>query len=192
MKIFRLLVDMDGVLVDFDSGACKAHGVTLEAMNQRRTPGEWNICKPLGEAKRGEALTLEEFWRPINRLSFTFWTGLRPLPWFKVMLDLMEQFSESYVVTAPSRNTGSLGGKLESLRTLTRDLEFDRMIPTPHKHVLAQQGVVLIDDRESTILNFEKCGGTGVLFPTLGNRLYKHAADPMKKVIEQLEKKKCI
>jgi 5'(3')-deoxyribonucleotidase len=59
----------------------------------------------------------------------------------------------------------SLAGKLTWLQRFTGERNFRDYIFTTHKHLLACECAILVDDRESNILEFEGAGGGVVLFP---------------------------
>lgn len=186
LKKFTLLMDMDGVLLDWDAAACKANGVDVEDMNLQRGNGEYWIHRPLGVAKNGKPMTDEEIWKPIARGGVTFWYRINPLPWFDEMIDWVD-LMEGFIVSDPRGSINAITGKIESLRKHAPQIPTHRFIPTGHKHLLAKEGVILIDDNEETITKFRAAGGSGILFPTLGNSLFKLRNDPVKYVKKELK-----
>lgn len=188
MKVQFIDVDMDEVLVDFIGGACKAHGVTREQMESYRTPGHWSVQEALGLATNGErALTTKEFWRPINEAGAKFWESLEPFSWTESVVELVKQTKlDWYVVTSPSFDETSYLGKVRWLKNMFGN-SFDRIFLTAHKHRLAT-GSLLIDDRESNLEKHIHHGGVGVLFPSLGNKLYRYHNCPLTLVAKELVK----
>jgi len=179
-----LLLDMDEVLVDFDSGACEAHGITSQQMNHYRHPGQWSLIEPIGRAKTAgmSALTLDEFWQPIHDAGAGFWENLNKLPWYDEVVGWAEiNFEEWYIVSSPSRETCSYTGKVNWLKREFGS-QFDRFFLTPYKELLATPNRILLDDREDNISEFEKHGGQGMLFPTRGGRLHQWADSPMSNI----------
>lgn len=175
-----VLVDMDEVLVDYISGALKVHKVTPQQLAAKRKPGHWNIA---------EALSIPEgdFWKPINDIGSEFWEALQPLPWAEKLVGLIEAIGwDWYVVTSPSREPESYSGKVRWLKNFFGK-EFDRIIPTKYKWLLAGEGRVLIDDREKNCVEFEKVGGASILFPSAGNFLYVFQDRPLEYVSHRLE-----
>lgn len=169
----RIFLDMDGVMVDFDSGACAAHGVTPAWLAERRTPGQWSIVDPLG-------VSLDTFWDRINDQGETFWLGLQPQPWLRELLHLVDTITDDwYVVSSPDEAAvGAVySGKVKWLKRYFGK-SFNRFIPTPHKHLLAGNGI-LIDDHQTNVNEFVRHGGQAVVFPSIGNNLYPHRDRPV-------------
>lgn len=174
----RIFLDMDEVLVDFVGGACRRWGVTVEAVRSNWPVGEWDIVPPLSKVvnavPRGQrpdwsALTEAEFWRHIHDRGPDFWCNLEPHPWLEDLLTAVRAVTPDwYIVSSPSRCPSSHAGKATWLKRYFGPL-FDRFLLTPHKHLLAGPGAVLIDDREETVERFVAHGGRGILFPAYHN-----------------------
>lgn len=198
--IRRVLLDLDCVLADFIAGAAAAHGLTADAVRAAWTPGEYGADKPFGlAAGLGRAMTPAEFWRPINNLP-GFWRSLPKLPWADEVFhlcraaaggkpagggtaELMHGQTDDYlgglfIVTSPSRCPGCIREKEEWLGEHF-GLPFHRMIPTPHKELMAKPGVVLVDDYFKHCYEFAREGGESIMFPVLHNALFSHADDPV-------------
>jgi len=183
MRIPHLLVDMDDVLVDFRSGACALHSRIREGIDAACiSTGIWRMAGQMG-------LSDDEFWKPINEAGEAFWVGLKKLPWYSVLMEVVLSVADEYhIVTSPSQCPGSYSGKVKWLNNLYGLGYSNRhLIPTPNKHLFANiPGVVLIDDREETILKFGAKGGKGILFPSCGNRLHSLRHNPVQYVVEQI------
>ena len=179
LKNLVILVDADEVLFDFVAGAARVHGVEPESLNAYRTPGIWSISDPLGELVLGRPFTQEEFWAPINEAKETFWENLEPLPWFKELIEFVEEHSrEWHIVSAPSRCPTSYNGKVRAFKKVFGK-DFDRFILTPHKHLFAKPETILIDDRLENVERFNRAGGYGFVFPTIGNSLHEYRDVPL-------------
>ena len=200
---YTLLVDMDEVLCDFISGACKANEVSRQELEARRIPGEWAIHNLVNELRRERLCTgfdweiqapLDQFWSPITEQGEDFWVNLEPLPWANTLITFIGDLcycgllkhKNWHVVTAPSKCPSSYSGKVKWLKNFFGS-EFDRFCITPHKHIFAKPDAILIDDREENITAFEKNGGIGVLFPSRGNLLHLCADNPIPHVLGQLQ-----
>jgi hypothetical protein len=188
-EIVRILVDMDGLLTNFDDAACLAHGFPIQMLHDYRQPGEWSLI-PIFARMRGEIMSVEEFWRVIGEHGELFWTSLAQTEWMDPLLQLVKEFNGSdwHVVTAPSHCPTSYSGKVKWLKSRLGK-EFDRVLATPHKEILAMPGVILIDDNEQNIQRFKLAGGSGILFPIMGNCLHHLANNPVAYVREQIEER---
>jgi len=177
----RILLDMDEVITDFTQGALILHGFSVEDLEKVRTPGSWDINTPLG-------LTPGQFWRPINEAGEQFWTDLEPLPWAHEVVDIVESLfpEEWYIASSPSWQIDSRTGKIKWLQNFFGK-QFDRFVLTPHKHLMAHSGSVLIDDRDYNVEKFREAGGHSIVFPTRGNSLHLKSQDPMTHLITELE-----
>lgn len=185
--------DYDDVIVDFRSAACRVHKVKPQLVAEYQEPGEWCMTKPIGLAKGlKEGITQYEFWRPIAGAGHQFWSMLKPTPWCKEMLELLEELDSWRFLTAPSQAVTSYSGKIESMRKLMRDPNFDDFHITRHKSDFATPQSVLIDDRDENVQAFKTAGGYGIVFPTRGNCLHRRADDPVSYVRERLEQLRCI
>ena len=109
----RILLDMDGVLVDFISGACAAWGVSSEDVLRYWQPGEWDIVHPLCLALGfPEPISNNQFWARLEGDSF--WLGLEPLPWLDDLLELVKGYTKDWhIVTSPSLCPTSYDGKVK-------------------------------------------------------------------------------
>lgn len=195
MGKLRLFCDYDGVLVDFDTAACRIHKVDPKILTETRKPGEWCLKRCISLAKGLEVVMSDEaFYRPINGDGNSFWSKIKPLPWAKEMLQLLDDCDVIWwkFLTTPSHAASSYTGKISSMRKVMGDPLFHEFHITPHKVDLATPNSVLIDDRDKNIAEFIAAGGKGITFPTMGNRLHKYSADPLKYVREQLERLRCI
>ncbi len=172
MPKIHILLDMDEVICDWERGALAIHGWTQEAYERIRLAGRWDMTKPLG-------LTLDEFWQPIHDAGEQFWIDLKPLPWAHKVVDLVKSVTDDwFVISTPSREPSSYAGKIIWLRHFFGS-RFDKFELTTRKHLFAQSGVVLIDDKEQNINEFRAAGGQGILFPTRGNAHYAISKDPV-------------
>ena len=168
------LLDIDGVLVDFESAALQVHGVN-DAKKFRTLPrqlGVWDMTVGLD-------ISMDEFWKPIDEAGAEFWEGLEKYSHFDTVLNFVHnEFTSWYLCSAPSRCPTSYTGKVNWIqKEFGRD--FDRFFLTPHKEMLANPGRCLIDDRFINVQNFSAHGGHALLFPSLANNLHKFADDPI-------------
>lgn len=187
----RIFLDVDDVLADFTGAACRLHGVSRADLESARVPGTWSIVETLAQIRQ-QPMTQEDFWHPIHVQGAEFWANLEILPWMDALVKTVRAATDDWhLVTAPSTCSTSYNGKIRWIRRHFGS-QFDRFSIHPHKHLYAQPGSVLIDDRESTVERFRQHGGVGIVFPSTGNSLYSEAANPVSYVRRQLEIQKCI
>ena len=182
-----VFLDMDEVLTDFVGGACVAHYTTVAELDFVRKPGIWSIVEPLGTIRKIPGFTNDDFWEQIHCYGEIFWLRLAALPWARELTGLLDDLYPQrwYIVSAPSRCPTSYSGKVKWLKRFFRQ-DFDRFLLTPHKHLFAKPGTLLIDDRELNLLKFEEAGGKGLLFPNMGNNLHAQRHNPLEYVRQHL------
>lgn len=178
--INTVLIDLDDVLTDFGGAAQRVHNLTQEEL-------DWvTECWQANEWTKESRELYDKYWDAIHKLGSQFWLDLEPLPWAKELLNLVESFTDDwFIVSAPARGTHSHVGKLQWIEKF--GLPMDKLIPTKHKRLFAQEGVVLIDDRQKTIDTFDAEGGEGILFPSKSNQLCIHLPDPIPYITKRLE-----
>lgn len=151
-----LLVDLDGVLVDFVRGTLALHHADLEYKDVR-----WDFDKTLFPSNVGK------FWEP---LGFDFWANLDWTPFGKDLLSGLVEIAGANNIcfcTSPCQTIGSVEGKIEWLRRNIPSMSRQFMV-TPVKY-FAAKGNILVDDRDENCSDFIKHGGTSLLVPALWN-----------------------
>lgn len=167
--IERVLLDMDGVLVDFVGGVASRIGrdVAFE-------PGE----RYSYFVERIFGVPSSRVWAGVDR---SFWSSLRPLPWMGELIDELEmRFGAQNVclLTSPVPQEGCLEGKLDWIREHLPNYR-RRFLIGPNKEFCASPTHVLIDDRQENVDRFRAAGGQGFAFPAPWNANYTHAQDPL-------------
>jgi 5'(3')-deoxyribonucleotidase len=111
--IDRILLDMDGVLVDFLGGCKKFHGKEYKwhphQPDKQTEQTSWNI-EPVFQ------MQAKEIWDP---LGFEFWANLEPHPWMQEIVTLLEdRFGDKNIclLTAPIETYGAIDGKRAWIR----------------------------------------------------------------------------
>jgi phosphopantetheine adenylyltransferase/PAS domain-containing protein len=148
---YKIYVDMDGVIADFDLRFKQVTGLT---------PDEF-------ESKHG----LEKFWEVIdidNKVKF--WVGIPLMNGAKDLIDYVKNYDYE-LLTAPSRQKSSMLGKrlwvkknVGSLFPSTPKINFRQ---AENKSKIKKQLTdkdILIDDKKSTIDSWDSKGGTGILY----------------------------
>ena len=144
---YKIYCDMDGVLVDFESGYEKLTGVDLK-----------------GEFKKGE-----DFWDPISKAGVGFWAGLKWMPGGQKLWDYIKPYNPD-LLSAPSREESSRIGKavwvkhkLPGTKLILRYAKQKQQLATPES--------ILIDDRQINIDQWEDAGGIGILHTSTNNTI---------------------
>lgn len=169
-----IYLDLDGVLVDFVSGALKEIGVTEYSIPQN----EYNI-----ENWGGVNISTEDFWLAIDKTNEHFWANLEKFSWADDLVELCQDFGEVFFLSSPSRNPYCVAGKMLWIQKHYPKL-VRNVILTGKKHHCSAKGRVLIDDSPHKVTPFLKYGGEGILFPAAYN-LVGEVDD----VIDYIEKK---
>ena len=153
-----IYVDMDGVIADFDQRFIDIAGMT---------PGKF-------KDKYGN----QKFWDLIDEENkLVFWTGIPVMDGAENLINYVSNYNYE-ILTAPSIKKQSEEGKT----TWLRDIHSDLFPDTPKvnfksaktKHLVKPnltKNDILIDDRGTTIDNWEAAGGTGILFKSSGQAI---------------------
>lgn len=159
-----ILLDMDGVLVDFVKGIIEIHDLqtTAEELYAGR-PG-YDIVEVVGMS--GPA-----FWKPCDE---EFWAKLDWMPDGREIFEIVESTfgrDRIKICTKPSPNYGCMPGKLRWIeRHLPKHYKNpENFIFTGCKHASAK-GNTLIDDSDSNVSEFRRAGGISYIVPRVWNQ----------------------
>ena len=145
---YKIYVDMDGVVADFDK-----RFRDLSGMN----PSDY-------EAKNGK----NAFWDFIDvKHKLAFWVGIPPMQDAQRLIDYVSKHNYE-MLTAPSIKKESLMGKGLWIRNWTNKGLFPskpkvNYKSAKNKHHFAAPNHILIDDKKSTIDSWNAAGGIGIL-----------------------------
>ena len=140
-----ILLDMDGVVVDFVSGALRLHGL------KRPEPVAWNFYEQLG-------LSADDFYAPMGP---AFWADLHWTQEGRDLLRELEARDEIVLCTSPLRTRGCVEGKERWIRKHAPEY-WNRVAFLGEKFLLAGAGT-LIDDSEANVEAFRAAGGRAIL-----------------------------
>jgi hypothetical protein len=155
---YKVYLDMDGVLADFDQRFRDISGMEpSEFENKYGTKAFWNLID-------------EE-----NKISF--WVGIPPMPGAADLVNAVKDYNYE-LLTSPSAKKQSYLGKILWVKNHTGDvfpskprINFKK---AKEKHLIKPQLAktdILIDDREDTIGRWNAAGGTGIVYKSIGQVL---------------------
>jgi cytidyltransferase-like protein len=147
---YKIYVDMDGVLVDFDGGYEKLTGITTRAADEKGP---------------------EFFWKPISKAGAKWWITLNWMPDGKQLWDYVKKYNPE-LLSAPSREEASKMGKRIWVK---RELPGVKLILrlADKKQEFASPNSILIDDREKNIEQWKSAGGVGILHTDAASTIKK-------------------
>ena len=155
---YKVYLDMDGVLADFDQRFRDISGME---------PREF-------ENKYGR----KAFWNLIDEEhKIKFWVGIKPMDGASVLVNAVKDYNYE-LLTSPSSKKQSYLGKILWVRNHTGDvfpskprINFKRAKEKHEVKPQLSQTDILIDDREDTIGRWNAAGGTGIVYKSIGQVL---------------------
>lgn len=163
--IDRILLDLDGVLVDFIGGAKRLHGKSVP--NHPHCPATQSEQSPW-EIEPIFGMTAPQLWDPMGR---QFWASLQPMPHMKTYVQLLEaKFGEKNIclLTSPIRTDGCIDGKMDWIKKHLPQYRRQFLVG-PAKQFCASDRHALIDDHTKNIEAFKDAGGHTFLVPAPWN-----------------------
>lgn len=164
----KVLLDLDGVLVDFVRGMCESHG--------RENPFDSGHTDYYLEKAWG--MPESEFWAPSD--CSEWWAELPKTEEADDIVDLVERYfgmENVCILTSPTLSPLSLAGKVEWIKKHYPEYSRKFLIG-PQKHFCANPYNVLIDDHEINIQKFRDHHGIGILVPRPWNSAAGEAVIP--------------
>jgi 5'(3')-deoxyribonucleotidase len=193
MSLKTILLDLDGVIVDFVRSAMTLHNVTYKGEEDYPVSCGWDVveaCNAMRKKQWKGYLTLlsdRAFWDMCG--TETFWASLSPYPGaLEFVKDLSDLFDPERIVIATSAtdHPGTLAGKYRWIKNHLPKWKRRYMVGTP-KWALANQQSLLIDDSERNISQFVVEGGAAVIVPRPWNS-YKFTGSPYAMILEETER----
>jgi len=164
LKRKQILLDQDGVLADFLSGAIKvlnrAYGRDITLEQYSKEFGKWGTYDYYG-------ITVEQFWEPIDD-EFNFWMNLEPMPWATKLYTALAAIGDVTIVTMPGADPDCGRQKLQWL-DYHLGIKHDEVFLGARKYLMAGNGV-LIDDYHKNTDAFIENGGQAILIPSTWNK----------------------
>lgn len=151
-----ILLDMDGVIVNFIDGIIKS----LELDLSHDDWATWDYHEKLGISKSA-------FWRAMHEKDW--WRSLLPYPWASELVRELKKDYEVVYCTSPSLDSSCPSQKIEWLRDYCfMGMENAYQIG-PMKCLNARSGAILIDDYDVNVDNYRMAGGRAITFPQAWN-----------------------
>lgn len=139
---YRIFLDMDGVLVDFDQ-----QFKDLTGMMPREFESKYST---------------EEFWEKIDKAGVGFWRGMKWMPGGEALYNRAAQH-DHFLLSSPSRSEVSKIGKRLWRRDKTPNTKL-YLARSYNKRKFAAPNHILIDDRADNIQQWKDAGGIGILY----------------------------
>ena len=156
MRILRVFLDLDGVIIDFAQGC-------IDWYNLDCTPEDFLHWGAIFKYFNGNE---SEFW---DGLTHKFWLGLKFTKEAKRILTLVDPLKPCLLTSPPWHGAG---GKQDWIQNEMPDYFKDgRYLIGPAKHYAAWKESVLIDDSEDNIEKFKDAGGHAIMVPRPWNNL---------------------
>jgi hypothetical protein len=155
---YKVYLDMDGVLADFDQRFRDLSGME---------PSDF-------ESKYGR----KAFWNLIDEEhKIKFWVGIKPMDGASALVDAVKDYDYE-LLTSPSAKKQSYLGKRLWVRNHIGNVFPSKPIinfkKAKEKHQIKSElskTDILIDDREDTIGRWNAAGGTGIVYKSIGQVL---------------------
>lgn len=172
-----VLLDLDGVIVDFVSAALAVHDSPLS----HDDVSQWDMAALMG-------IHEDELWRPIDVEGPHFWQRLDKYPWADEVIRACRKAAPEFcIATTPSRSPHSTAGKIAWLQGEFGE-KFRDYALTPRKHHMARPDTLLVDDSNDNCAKFVDNGGRAILFPQPWNQNRQFVPDRMEWFLRMLER----
>ncbi len=158
-----ILIDYDGVIVDWNKAALKSIGLD---------DTEPELRKKLVESTYGieDAIpNFREAFDAIDRSGPDFWANLEVLPWGHLLISIATNLTAPMldeaavaICTSPGRWTGAGTGKMIHQKKHFTDIP---LIICKEKQLLAAESKFLVDDKPEAVHKFMAFGGEAFLWP---------------------------
>jgi hypothetical protein len=151
-----IYVDLDGVLVDFDSGFKSISG-EIDKVNYIKKNG------------------IENFWKLINSHGQKWWENLNWMPDGEKLWSAIKNKNVKVLTSGSTRNTGTMAinGKKKWVADHLGPIETIVVNSSHEKQKYARFGDILIDDLSSNISEWTVKKGTGILHRNADDTIIK-------------------
>lgn len=147
----KYLLDCDGVLCDFVSGAIEVHRIPNYKHDDVK---HWDFFQDWG-------MSADEFYNWCR--GYEFWFNLKPYDWARGLVE--EIGLDNFIIsTAPTMDPTCVQAKLDWLYHHFK-IPMTNVMVGSRKELMAKAGLTLIDDNPKNVEKFKEHGGNAILFP---------------------------
>ena len=150
-KQYKIYVDLDGVLVDFEKQYDNYSEMSMKDADEKYSTNS------------------EEFWKPINDNGVEFWSEM---PWMQDGKELWSYIKphNPTILSSPARGEACPEGKTIWIK---RELGEIPYIYEKNKYKYSGENKILIDDTEKKITDWVDNGGIGILHTSTEDTIQK-------------------
>jgi len=175
MNTKTILIDLDGVIVDFVTAAFEVFGVYAGHFDYPTEAG-FDVLAALNKLREfdnaGKPISSNEFWNGTLAIE-SWWRSLNPYPGAIDFVNDLCNIGDVYLATSPTLAPQCASGKMLWIQDRLPKLGRKFMIGSA-KELMARPDSILVDDREANCQKFVVAGGQAVLVPRPWN-YYKSA-----------------
>lgn len=150
---YRIFCDMDGVLTDFIRGYYDLTGRDIT----------------------GSFHSDDAFWEPIDKARKDFWINLEWTKDGKELWDYIKKYNPDILSSPSSSPYGQNDSRVGKHDWVKREIPGTHLIlrSPDQKKEFAHPNTILIDDRESNIIDWNKMGGIAILHTSARDTIYQ-------------------
>jgi hypothetical protein len=184
----KIFLDLDGVIVDFVPAAFAMGGVTLEKESDYPEGFGWDIVGAINKLRRASScpgcpISGKQFW---DSLNFEFWYNLPMYRGAMGLITALEQYGEVYFATSPTLAPSCVAGKYAWVKAYFPRFRKKLFIGASKDVFAANEGAILIDDRDRNCDDFITAGGRSILVPRPWNNA-GYTPDPYAQIMWEME-----
>jgi 5'(3')-deoxyribonucleotidase len=154
-----ILLDMDGVIMDWNSQVLKLLGLDNDMEVKERMFNGENLEE-----------IVKNFDSKLNFRDENFWKNIQPFEWALDLYSSLQKEGDLYILTSPGKFSkrganfliSAISGKLRTLENYFPD---SKPIFGNEKYLCANKNAILIDDHPEKIRKFKEYGGETFLWP---------------------------
>jgi len=180
-----LILDLDGVIIDFVRPAMALHSGGIATEADYPPDCQWNIVRATNRVRKQNGfgpVTPAHFW---SSLDYDFWMNLKMYPFAQAFVETLGGFGDIHIATAPILSSECVAAKFDWINMYLPAYSRKHSIGAD-KSVMANSNSVLIDDRDKNCKDFIEAGGHAILVPRPWNKRVGTKGHPYDVVIDEL------